>query len=63
MTSKPIKSFVYDVPGRGEIIFHELADGTFHATGTAKIYTREQYEAGVAKLMTMGGKLLRSEAR
>jgi hypothetical protein len=63
MYSEPIKSFVYEVPGRGEIIFHELADGTFHATGTARIYTREQYEAGVEKLMAIGGKLLRSESR
>jgi hypothetical protein len=63
MTSPPISSIVYDVPGRGEIIFHELTDGTFHASGTARIYTREQYEAGVAKLMSMGGKLIRTETR
>jgi len=56
MEVKIIKTHTFEIPNRGKMQINELVDGTFHGCGTTHIYTKEQYEAAVTKIIAAGGK-------
>ena len=54
-TSKVIKAHTYETDKGQRVTMWELADGMYHADGTARIYTKEQAEAGFAEIIRRGG--------
>lgn len=60
MAKRAVRQYVYDVAGQ-TVVMELLDDGTYHACGTARIYTAEQWAVGVARILAGGGRLVREQ--